>query len=80
MRWLFCCQEWLNKTVLFFRLAILITWRGIWRYTQNRQQNWPTMEEQMMALNKELLDLLACATCKGTLGLTQPHDGLICHA
>ncbi len=34
----------------------------------------------MMALNKELLDLLACATCKGTLGLTQPHDGLICHA
>lgn len=33
-----------------------------------------------MALNKELLDILACPKCKGDLELTAPEDGLICHA
>ncbi|MCF8104854.1 MAG: Trm112 family protein [Desulfohalobiaceae bacterium] len=33
-----------------------------------------------MALNKELLDILACPKCKGDLELTQKEDGLICHA
>ena len=33
-----------------------------------------------MALNKELLDILACPVCKGELELTEPEDGLICHA
>ncbi len=33
-----------------------------------------------MALNKELLDILACPKCKGDLELTAPEDGLICNA
>lgn len=33
-----------------------------------------------MALNKELLDILACPKCKGDLTLTPAEDGLICHA
>ncbi len=31
-----------------------------------------------MALNKELLDILACPKCKGDLELTAAQDGLIC--
>ena len=31
-----------------------------------------------MALNKELLDILACPKCKGDLELTENEDGLIC--
>ncbi len=31
-----------------------------------------------MALNKELLEILACPKCKGDLELTQEEDGLIC--
>ena len=31
-----------------------------------------------MALNKELLDILACPKCKGDLELTAHEDGLIC--
>jgi uncharacterized protein len=31
-----------------------------------------------MALNKELLDILACPKCKSELTLTEPEDGLIC--
>ncbi len=31
-----------------------------------------------MALNKELLDILACPKCKGDLELTSKEDGLIC--
>ncbi len=33
-----------------------------------------------MALNKELLDILACPKCKGDLELTPSEDGLICRA
>jgi hypothetical protein len=33
-----------------------------------------------MALNKELLDILACPQCKGDLELTAKEDGLICQA
>jgi uncharacterized protein YbaR (Trm112 family) len=33
-----------------------------------------------MALNQELLDILACPKCKGDLALTENADGLICHA
>ena len=33
-----------------------------------------------MALNKELLDILACPQCKGDLELTEKEDGLICQA
>lgn len=33
-----------------------------------------------MALNKELLDILACPKCKGELVLTSKEDGLICNA
>lgn len=31
-----------------------------------------------MALEKELLDLLACPKCKGDLTLTGAGDGLVC--
>lgn len=31
-----------------------------------------------MALEKELLDLLACPKCKGDLTLTGAEDGLVC--
>ncbi len=31
-----------------------------------------------MALNKDLLDILACPKCKGDLKLTSKEDGLIC--
>ncbi len=33
-----------------------------------------------MALNKDLLNILACPKCKGDLTLTEAEDGLICHA
>lgn len=33
-----------------------------------------------MALNKELLDILACPKCKSGLALTDPEDGLVCQA
>lgn len=31
-----------------------------------------------MALNKELIDILACPKCKAELELTPEQDGLIC--
>ena len=31
-----------------------------------------------MALNKELLDILACPKCKGDIYINQSEDGLIC--
>ncbi len=33
-----------------------------------------------MALNKELLDILACPQCKSDLELTNAEDGLICRS
>ena len=33
-----------------------------------------------MALNKELLAILACPKCKGEIELTPEEDGLLCHA
>ena len=33
-----------------------------------------------MALDKELLDILACPKCKGDIKLTEKKDGLICEA
>jgi len=33
-----------------------------------------------MALNKELLDILACPKCKGDIFLNSQGDGLICKA
>lgn len=31
-----------------------------------------------MAIDKELLDILACPKCKGTVRLAEAGDGLIC--
>jgi len=31
-----------------------------------------------MAINQELLDILACPTCKGDIYLNSSDDGLIC--
>jgi len=33
-----------------------------------------------MAIDKELLDILACPKCKGDVRLTDNRDGLICDA
>lgn len=33
-----------------------------------------------MSLNKELLDILACPACKGSLTLLPEEDGLLCEA
>jgi hypothetical protein len=33
-----------------------------------------------MAINKELLDILACPKCKGDIQLTDNGDGLVCAA
>jgi uncharacterized protein YbaR (Trm112 family) len=33
-----------------------------------------------MAIDKELLDILACPKCKGDIKLTEEKDGLICEA
>ncbi|MEW6409920.1 MAG: Trm112 family protein [Nitrospirota bacterium] len=33
-----------------------------------------------MAIDKELLDILACPKCKGDIRLTEAGDGLICDA
>ena len=31
-----------------------------------------------MAVNKELLDILACPKCKGNIHLNENEDGLVC--
>jgi uncharacterized protein len=31
-----------------------------------------------MTISKELLDILACPKCKGTITLTESQNGLIC--
>lgn len=31
-----------------------------------------------MAINKELLEILACPKCKGDIKLTEKQDGLLC--
>lgn len=33
-----------------------------------------------MAINQELLDILACPRCKGEIRLNDAEDGLICEA
>jgi len=33
-----------------------------------------------MAINQELLDILACPQCKGEIHLNEAQDGLICEA
>ena len=33
-----------------------------------------------MAIDKELLDILACPKCKGDIQITESEDGLICNA
>lgn len=33
-----------------------------------------------MAIDKELLDILACPKCKGDVYLTDDKDGLVCDA
>jgi uncharacterized protein YbaR (Trm112 family) len=35
-------------------------------------------KEDLMAISKELLDILACPKCKGQIYLNQGGDGLIC--
>lgn len=34
--------------------------------------------EKIMAISKELLDILACPKCKGDIYLNDTKDGLIC--
>ncbi len=36
------------------------------------------LKERLMALSKDLLEILACPKCKGNIRLTEKGDGLIC--
>lgn len=47
----------------------------IWRAT--RIGLWEII---VMAISKELLDILACPKCKGDIHLNQAGDGLVCDA
>lgn len=38
----------------------------------------PKAQEVFMTINKELLDILACPKCKGTIYLNETEDGLVC--
>ena len=35
--------------------------------------------DRVMALSKELLEILACPQCKGTIAPDDNHDNLLCH-
>ena len=39
-----------------------------------------TSKESRLAINQELLDILACPQCKGDIHLTDAQDGLVCEA
>jgi uncharacterized protein YbaR (Trm112 family) len=36
------------------------------------------LKEENMAIQKDLLDILACPKCKGDIRLNEAEDGLIC--
>jgi uncharacterized protein len=38
------------------------------------------VEEDRMAISKDLLAILACPKCKGDVHLNQDNDGLVCEA
>ena len=38
------------------------------------------LRTERMMISKELLDILACPKCKGTLKLNEQEDGLICES
>jgi len=38
------------------------------------------LRTERMMISKELLDILACPKCKGTLKLSEQEDGLICES
>lgn len=38
------------------------------------------VKEDVMAIDKELLDILACPKCKGDIRLSEENNGLICDA
>ena len=37
-------------------------------------------QEEVMAISKDLLDILACPKCKGDIHLNPTQDGLVCEA
>ena len=47
-------------------------------------RDWGSLNNQLrggiMAISKELLDILACPKCKGDIHLNDRGDGLICDA
>ncbi len=45
-------------------------------YAKEKKQK----KESVMAINQELLDILACPQCKGEIRLNDAQDGLICEA
>jgi len=40
--------------------------------------NSKTDKERIMAINQELLDILACPKCKGDIYMNENEDGLVC--
>jgi uncharacterized protein len=51
----------------------LAAYTGDYRTGTNKQG-------EVMAISKELLDILACPKCKGDVQLNQDGDGLVCSA
>jgi uncharacterized protein YbaR (Trm112 family) len=49
---------------------------------QDRSAIWRALpiEEDRMAISRDLLDILACPKCKGDIHLNQDSDGLVCEA
>ena len=44
------------------------------------EQSFDANEEEFMAIDQTLLDILACPKCKGKVILMEKKDGLSCHA
>jgi uncharacterized protein YbaR (Trm112 family) len=47
---------------------------------RRRAKKYLRQEETLMAISKDLLDILACPKCKGDIHLNQTEDGLICES
>lgn len=47
-------------------------------FSDFRKKTMPHQEETTMAIDKELLDILACPQCKGKIFLSDFGDGIVC--
>ncbi len=57
------------------RLKISLTYENKFKY---KPEYLRIQRSEIMALSKELLEILACPKCKGDIYLNEAGDGLIC--